>query len=138
LKQLFRNPPGLVNKRSHSSQGLAGRLRKFVDALLAALQEEMGETAVVPSSPDALSEQETHVLRLLVAGLSKREIGNELFISPGTAKWHVPSILQILGASNRAQAAVRAREMGLFADSTTATLPPTLPFGRRPSSYLAV
>ena len=87
----------------------------FVDELLAALQVEMGETAVVPSSPDALSEQETAVLQLLCAGLSNREIGAELFISPGTAKWHVHNILQKLGASNRAQAAVRARELGLVA-----------------------
>jgi DNA-binding NarL/FixJ family response regulator len=81
--------------------------------VLAAMKGEMGETAVVPSSPDALSEQETAVLRLLCARLSNREIGDELFITPGTAKWHVHNILQKLGASNRTQAAVRTREFGL-------------------------
>ncbi|MBK8984733.1 MAG: hypothetical protein IPM39_01410 [Chloroflexi bacterium] len=85
----------------------------FVDELLAALQGELGGTAVIPAPPDALSEQETNVLRLLCAGLSNREIGDELFISPGTAKWHVHNILQKLGASNRAQAIVRARELEL-------------------------
>ncbi|MFO7681015.1 MAG: LuxR C-terminal-related transcriptional regulator [Chloroflexota bacterium] len=86
---------------------------QFVDQLLAAFATELGETAVGSSSPDALSEQEMNVLRLLCHGLSNREIAAELFISPGTAKWHVHNILQKLDVANRAQAIIRARELGL-------------------------
>ncbi|NLG49228.1 MAG: hypothetical protein GX552_03835 [Chloroflexi bacterium] len=63
--------------------------------------------------PDPLTEQEKRVLELIVAGKSNQEIAEELFISVGTAKWHVHNTLQKLAASNRAQAIARARELGL-------------------------
>lgn len=63
--------------------------------------------------PDPLTEQEERVLALIVAGKSNQEIADELFISVGTAKWHVHNTLQKLAASNRAQAIARARELGL-------------------------
>jgi LuxR family maltose regulon positive regulatory protein len=62
---------------------------------------------------DPLSEQEIRVLKLLVGGKPNQEIAGELVISVGTAKWHVHNILQKLGVSNRAQAIVRARELGI-------------------------
>lgn len=62
---------------------------------------------------DQLSEQEIRVLRLIASGKSNQEIAGELVISVGTAKWHVHNVLQKLGVSNRAQAIVRARELGL-------------------------
>jgi LuxR family maltose regulon positive regulatory protein len=60
-----------------------------------------------------LSKQELLILQLLAAGKTNQEISEALFISVGTAKWHVHNILSKLGASNRAQAASRARDMGL-------------------------
>jgi LuxR family maltose regulon positive regulatory protein len=62
---------------------------------------------------DQLSEQELRVLKLIASGKSNQEIAGELVISVGTAKWHVHNVLQKLGVSNRAQAIVRARELGL-------------------------
>lgn len=85
----------------------------FVDDLLDAMAAELGETAVTAVNPNALSEQERNVLRLVSAGLSNREIAAELVISPGTAKWHVHNILQKLDVSSRTQAAARAHELGL-------------------------
>ena len=84
-----------------------------MDELLASLATEQTKTAVLPNTTESLSEQELNVLRLLCAGLSNREIADKLFISPGTAKWHVHNILQKLGVNNRAQAIIRARELGL-------------------------
>ena len=62
---------------------------------------------------EPLSDRELAVLRLIVAGMSNREIAAELFISPGTAKTHVHHLCGKLGVRNRTEAAMRAKEMGL-------------------------
>jgi LuxR family maltose regulon positive regulatory protein len=85
---------------------------ELVEAILDSLQSESGKSPL-DQLPDPLSEQELRVLGLIVAGKTNREIADELFISVGTAKWHVHNILQKLGVSNRSQAAARARELGL-------------------------
>jgi ATP/maltotriose-dependent transcriptional regulator MalT len=62
---------------------------------------------------EPLSDREVEVLRLVTAGLSNREIAGKLFISPGTAKTHIHNLCGKLGARNRTEAAMRAKEMGL-------------------------
>ena len=84
---------------------------ELVNAILGSLQAESGKSPL-DQLPEPLSEQELRVLSLIVAGKSNREIADELFISVGTAKWHVHNILQKLGVSNRSQAIARARELG--------------------------
>ncbi len=51
-----------------------------------------------------LTEREREVLRLLAAGLSNREIGERLFLSPETVKTHLGSIYRKLGVETRTQA----------------------------------
>jgi len=85
---------------------------ELVDTILSILQAESGKSPL-DQLPDPLSEQELRVLGLIVAGNSNQEIADELFISVGTAKWHVHNILQKLGVGNRSQAIARARELGL-------------------------
>lgn len=65
------------------------------------------------SLPEPLSEREIEVLSLVAQGLSNREIAARLFISPGTAKTHIHNLCGKLGAQNRTEAAIRARELGL-------------------------
>jgi DNA-binding NarL/FixJ family response regulator len=48
------------------------------------------------------------VVRLLVAGKTDRQIGEELFISPRTVSKHVGAILLKLAVGSRAEAAVHA------------------------------
>ncbi len=55
--------------------------------------------------PDELSWREVDVLRLVAAGRSNREIGEELCISGHTVANHVRSILRKTGAVNRTEAA---------------------------------
>jgi DNA-binding NarL/FixJ family response regulator len=50
------------------------------------------------------------VLALVAKGLTDREVGAALGISPRTVGRHVGNILEKLGARNRAEAARRYRE----------------------------
>ena len=59
-----------------------------------------------------LTEREAEVLRYLAEGLSKREIGNALFLSFNTIHSHTRSIYQKLRVSSRQEAVARARELG--------------------------
>jgi DNA-binding NarL/FixJ family response regulator len=68
--------------------------------------------AAAPASP--LSERELEVLRHLAQGRSNREIAGTLFLSEGTVKNHVTSVLAKLGVRDRTQAALRAHRMGLL------------------------
>ena len=63
---------------------------------------------------EPFSEREREIIRLLAAGLSNREIGDRLCLAEGTVKNYVTSILGKLGARDRTQAALRAREMGFI------------------------
>ena len=62
---------------------------------------------------ERLTEREVEVLRLVARGLSNQEIGDELFVSPATAKTHVSRLLMKLAARDRAQLIVLAYETGL-------------------------
>ncbi|MGD1930316.1 MAG: response regulator [Leptolyngbyaceae cyanobacterium] len=66
---------------------------------------------VLEMSP--LTERELEVLELIVAGSSNAQIAEQLYITVGTVKTHVCSILNKLSASDRTQAAVRALRTGL-------------------------
>src|SRR5919202_1756327 len=67
----------------------------------------------VPERPEALSERETEVLRLLAQGRANKEIARELAIGERTVKSHVSSILGKLGLQSRTQAALYAARVGL-------------------------
>jgi DNA-binding NarL/FixJ family response regulator len=60
-----------------------------------------------------LTEREIAVLRLVVEGLSNRDIADVLCISAGTVKTHVEHVIQKLQVSDRTQAAVWAVRHGL-------------------------
>jgi DNA-binding NarL/FixJ family response regulator len=64
--------------------------------------------------PEPLSDREREILKLLAQGLSNREIADRLSLAQGTVKNYVTTILQKLGARDRTQAALRARELGLI------------------------
>jgi DNA-binding NarL/FixJ family response regulator len=66
------------------------------------------------SLPEPLSERETEILGLLAQGLTNKEIAARLFLAEGTVKNYVSSILGKIGARDRAQAVIRARELGLL------------------------
>jgi two-component system, NarL family, response regulator LiaR len=66
-----------------------------------------------PESPEALTDRETDVLRLLAMGRANKEIARELDIGEKTVKTHVSNILGKLGVQSRTQAALYAVRTGL-------------------------
>ena len=66
-----------------------------------------------PESPEALTEREIEVLRMLAQGQSNKEIARSLVIGEKTVKTHVSSILGKLGVPSRTQAALYAVRIGL-------------------------
>ncbi|MFM8594129.1 MAG: LuxR C-terminal-related transcriptional regulator, partial [Chloroflexota bacterium] len=102
-----------------------GAIRPFVDAgpMLLPLYETFAESgdeeaarilqwhalspAYVPNPFLTLSRRERQVLEAMRRGLTNKEIGDELFISPHTVKRHAQTIFRKLGVSNR-DAAVAA------------------------------
>ena len=69
---------------------------------------------------EALSSREGAVLALLAQGYSNKEIAAHLFLAEGTVKNHVSAILQKIGARDRTQAALLARDLGLLGPAADA------------------
>jgi DNA-binding NarL/FixJ family response regulator len=87
-----------VAARSFSAAGLAQALRRRTEAT-----EKM-----------TLSPRERQVLALLREGHSVPEVAATIYVSLSTAKTYVARLYEKLGASNRAQALMRAVEIGLI------------------------
>lgn len=66
-----------------------------------------------PESPEALTDRETDVLKLMARGKANKQIASELFVEEKTVKAHVSSILRKLGVRSRTQAALHAVRAGL-------------------------
>jgi DNA-binding NarL/FixJ family response regulator len=99
----------------------AGRLdAQAVDAVLGAAGLRVPARTLGPAG---LTPREVEVLRLLARGLSNKEIGAELVISPKTARNHVEHIYAKIDASSRAGASLYAMQHGLLYDSEPATAP---------------
>jgi LuxR family maltose regulon positive regulatory protein len=94
-------------------------LALYVRHLLKALEREQGLIASSAVSDtyallEPLTSQEQRVLRLLAEGASNQQIATQLVIELSTVKKHMTNILAKLGATNRTQAVVRAREYDLL------------------------
>ena len=85
----------------------------------AAMQERLRKTTVgtglpqrAPAPPRGLSLLEIQIIRLMVEGLTNREIAAQVHLSQNTIKFHVRQILQKTGATNRTDLAHRAARDG--------------------------
>lgn len=117
--------------------GLRGALRSFVEMgqpLVQMLRDEMNR-GVAPAfvkkvlrylEPDEsagartiymtwpLTNREKDILDLLVLRYNNKEIADVLVVSPNTVRTHLVNIYEKLGARNRRDAVVKAREYGLL------------------------
>jgi DNA-binding CsgD family transcriptional regulator len=63
---------------------------------------------------DVLSRRESEVMALVAQGLTSRDIGGHLFLSPRTVEMHVQNSLDKLGCRTRAEAVRRLTELGAW------------------------
>src|ERR1700753_1246937 len=61
-----------------------------------------------------LTSRELEILRLLATRLSRREIGQRLYVSLNTVKTHQRAVYRKLRVEHRGAAVSRARELGLL------------------------
>lgn len=78
------------------------------------MNPQKSEPTKVNPLAESLSKRELQVLEGLCLGSSNKEISRELGISEPTIKLHVKTLYRKIGVANRTQAAVRAKEAGLF------------------------
>jgi two-component system nitrate/nitrite response regulator NarL len=76
----------------------------------------MTAVEVVPANPlaEKLTTRELQVLKGLTEGKPNKEIARDLDIQEPTVKLHVKTLYRKVGAANRTQAAMIAREAGLY------------------------
>jgi DNA-binding NarL/FixJ family response regulator len=66
-----------------------------------------------PENPEALTDREAEVLKLVARGKANKQIAGVLYVSEKTVKAHVSAILMKLGVQSRTQAALYAVRAGL-------------------------
>jgi DNA-binding CsgD family transcriptional regulator len=88
------------------------------DAAAALVRALGGPARTGPKGRSELTKREAEVLELLGHGLSNREIGERLYISPKTVEHHVGRVLSKLGLRSRAEAAAFAARAGVENSAT--------------------
>jgi two-component system NarL family response regulator len=74
--------------------------------------------ADLASPTPLLTARQLQILRLIAEGLSYKEVGARLYLSPRTVKYHMGEIMDRLHLHNRAQVLAHAGRMGWTSDST--------------------
>jgi len=96
----------------------AAPLRAEIEALATRARLDLAPTDAVASASDTedlvLTARERDVLRLVAAGHTNREIGDQLFISEKTVSVHVSNAMAKLGALSRYEAAATADKRHLL------------------------
>ena len=103
-EELIKAVRGTVTGKTYVDPSIAGKVL-----------QQMSSHQTQPASliTSKLTQREIEVLRLIARGLSNTDIADRLFLSDGTVRNHVSSILAKLGVSDRTQAAVIAIQHGL-------------------------
>jgi DNA-binding CsgD family transcriptional regulator len=92
----------------------AGRAAGQCAAGLVALGRKPPRRARGGRRAGALSRRESEVMALVAQGLTSRDIGGRLFLSPRTVEMHVQNSLDKLGCRTRAEAVRRLTELGAW------------------------
>jgi DNA-binding NarL/FixJ family response regulator len=90
--------------------------KNYVDPAIAGkIMREISGNKKKPSNliTSKLTQREIEVLQLLAKGLSNEDISKKMFLSEGTVRNHVSSIVVKLGVADRTQAAIMAIQHGL-------------------------
>lgn len=101
---------GYMLKDSPSDE-LASAIRSVIDGRRIYASELVDE---VYNQENPLTERESEVLVLMSEGKSTKDISSQLFITTGTVRNYISSILDKLDVSNRIEAITRFKEKGWF------------------------
>lgn len=69
--------------------------------------------APIPAEAELLTNRQRDVFRLIVAGLSNKEIARQLGLAEGTVKIHVAKLFDKLGVRHRSAVALAGFKCGL-------------------------
>ncbi|HOY21866.1 MAG TPA: response regulator transcription factor [Cellvibrio sp.] len=97
-----------LEKLIHSIESLVAGGFITDNAMLKKWQQDKSLPATIQ-----LTERELEILRLLVGGMSNKEIVRAVFLAEGTVRNHVSNILAKLECRDRTQAVLKAMELGL-------------------------
>jgi DNA-binding NarL/FixJ family response regulator len=109
-----------VSRRRARAAGAAGAIPATwhgPEITGAARTVALGMSLFAPETDRAsrlLTTRELEVLELIGAGATNREIADHLTLSPNTVKEHTSTLYRKVSARNRAEAIVRAQELGLL------------------------
>jgi two-component system NarL family response regulator len=118
----------LVEALEHAREGTPPFSPGLATKLLAEFARVNGAADPVSHPPPAdatdmqstpqLTARQIQILRLVAEGLSYKEVGARLYLSPRTVKYHMGEIMDRLHLENRAQLLAHAGRMGWTSDST--------------------
>lgn len=94
--------------------------------LLARVAEQRRQHAEGDGRLDSLTAQEHRILEGLAAGLTNRQIAEDLFLAEKTVKNYVSNVLMKLGMQRRTEAAVYASRHGLLVDRRAGSGPASM------------
>jgi DNA-binding NarL/FixJ family response regulator len=85
-------------------------------AVVRALAAGRPATGTADERP-ALTEREREVVKLIAEGLTNREIGETIFVSESTVKFHVRNVMRKLNVHHRAEVAYAGSRLGFLDDA---------------------
>lgn len=98
------------------SQEMANEMIKSVKKVMSIGTKETLHGFPNKGNPYGLSTREVEVLQKLALGLRNQDIAETLFLSEGTVKNYISNIYSKLNVKGRRQAALKAKDEGIFGD----------------------
>lgn len=114
LRQTLEDALGASVYQSTWEQGAQLDVDKVIDNIRRYVGIESSDQPLLQPLIEPLTNRELDVLHLLGEGYTNSQIANELIIAIGTVKSHVHKICQKLGVTNRTQAVLEAKHLGLL------------------------